>query len=197
MSATDGGDLVPSAGATLDLADDAVEAGLAKAQQDIELPPWLKGRYGSAVGRAVHGVLQVIDLSSGEGLEAAVAAQCLAEAIPEREDTVRALVDMALGSPLVQEAAAARHWRETYVAVPLDGGQVLEGYIDLLFERGDELVVVDYKVAAGNADLDARTAIYAAQANAYVDAVQRSTGRQASATLLYLTPNGAVSKRVQ
>lgn len=196
VSATDGGDLVTPAGVQLDLADDGVEAGLAKAQQDIELPPWLKGRYGSAVGRAVHGVLQVVDLATGEGVAAAVAAQCLAEAIPEREETVQALVDMALGSALVQEAAASRHWRETYVAVPLDGGRVLEGYIDLLFERDDELVVVDYKVAAGNADLDARTEVYATQAQAYVDAVRRSTGRPASATLLYLTPTGAVPKDV-
>ena len=37
-------------------------AGLAKGARDLELPPWSKGRYGTAIGRAVHGVLQVVPL---------------------------------------------------------------------------------------------------------------------------------------
>src|SRR5690606_36982120 len=110
---------------------------------------------------AVHGVLQVIDLATGAGLAEAVAAQCLAEAIPDQVPTVRALAEMALGSDLVREAARSRHWRETYVAVPADDGRVLEGYIDLLFERDDGLVVVDYKVATAGADLQERTRLYA------------------------------------
>ena len=43
--------------------------GAAKAARDVELPPWSKGRYGTAIGRAVHGVLQVVDLATGAGLE--------------------------------------------------------------------------------------------------------------------------------
>ena len=81
-------------------------AGLQKRPRDLDLPPWLKGRYGTAVGRAVHGVLQTIDLATGDGLDAAVAAQCEAEAIPDRADDVRALVGAALGSPSWCEAAA-------------------------------------------------------------------------------------------
>ncbi len=34
----------------------------AKDPRDIDLPPWQKGRYGSAIGRAVHAVLQSVDL---------------------------------------------------------------------------------------------------------------------------------------
>ena len=34
------------------------DPGLHKRPRDLDLPPWQKGRYGSAVGRAVHGVLQ-------------------------------------------------------------------------------------------------------------------------------------------
>ena len=45
--------------------------GLQKRPRDLDLPPWLKGRYGTAVGRAVHGVLQTIDLATGAGLDAA------------------------------------------------------------------------------------------------------------------------------
>lgn len=66
------------------------DPGLQK-PRDLDLPPWLKVRYGTAVGRAVHGVLQVIDLAGGAGLEDAVAAQCQAEAIPTRADAVARL----------------------------------------------------------------------------------------------------------
>ncbi|MDQ3431750.1 MAG: UvrD-helicase domain-containing protein, partial [Actinomycetota bacterium] len=42
--------------------------GLAKDARNLELPPWNKGRYGSAIGRAVHGALQTVDLSTGAGV---------------------------------------------------------------------------------------------------------------------------------
>src|SRR5660398_255119 len=54
-------------------------SGAAKGGRDVELPAWSKGRYGSAIGRAVHGVLQVVDLSSHHDLEDAVADQCVRE----------------------------------------------------------------------------------------------------------------------
>ena len=63
--------------------------GAAKGPRDVELPPWSKGRYGTAVGRAVHGVLQAIDLASGEGLDQLVAAQCAAERVVPYADIVR------------------------------------------------------------------------------------------------------------
>jgi hypothetical protein len=70
-------------------AEEATPAGAAKGHRDVELPPWSKGRYGSAIGRAVHGVLQVIDLATGEGLDKAVLAQSLAEGVVEQRDLVR------------------------------------------------------------------------------------------------------------
>jgi ATP-dependent helicase/nuclease subunit A len=56
-------------------ADDPTD-GLQKRPRDLDLPPWLKGRYGTAVGRAVHGVLQTVDLAGPDDatLAAAVAA---------------------------------------------------------------------------------------------------------------------------
>src|SRR3546814_5373811 len=39
--------------------DDAdIDPGLQKRPSDLDLPHWLKGRYGTDVGREVHGVLQ-------------------------------------------------------------------------------------------------------------------------------------------
>ena len=110
---------VPTAVAATALTDegapdpaDELTAGLQKRARDLDLPPWLKGRYGTAVGRAVHGTLQTIDLATGDGLDAAVAAQCEAEAIPDRADQVRQLVTHALSAPSVarrrRQAALAR-----------------------------------------------------------------------------------------
>ncbi|MEO6570809.1 MAG: UvrD-helicase domain-containing protein, partial [Ilumatobacteraceae bacterium] len=40
----------------------ATDPGLSKEAVDLDLPPWQRGRYGTAVGRAVHAVLQYADL---------------------------------------------------------------------------------------------------------------------------------------
>jgi ATP-dependent exoDNAse (exonuclease V) beta subunit len=172
------------------------DPGLDKRPRDLDLPPWLKGRYGSAVGRAVHGVLQTVDLASGAGLEAAVAAQCEAEAVQERAEAVQELVVSALGSPSVQEAARCPHWREVYVCTPV-GGRLLEGYVDLLYRGNDGLVVVDHKTAAtsGPAALDGRVAAYRNQGASYALAVTGATGeRVARVTFLFLTPAGAFER---
>ncbi|MDQ1458711.1 MAG: CRISPR-associated exonuclease Cas4, partial [Actinomycetota bacterium] len=63
-------------GATVPVAaSGADDPGLAKEGRDLELPPWNKGRYGTAIGRAVHATLQTVDLGSGAGLESTAAAQ--------------------------------------------------------------------------------------------------------------------------
>jgi hypothetical protein len=172
------------------------DPGLQKRPQDLDLPPWLKGRYGTAVGRAVHGVLQTIDLSSGAGLDEALAAQCEAEAVPDQVGEVRALVQQALGSPSVVEAAASPHWREIYSCTPHEG-RLLEGYIDLLYRAADGLVVVDYKTAATSdpALLDQRVEGYRLQGASYALTVATSTDEPVSrVTFLFLTPDGAVER---
>ncbi len=174
------------------------DPGLDKRPRDLDLPPWLKGRYGSAVGRAVHGVLQTVDLETGAGLEAAVAAQCEAEAVLERAEAVQKLVVSALGSPSVQEAAKYPHWREIYVCTPV-GGRLLEGYIDLLHRGPDSLVVVDHKTAAISdaAELDRRVAAYRNQGASYALAVAGATGEAVvRVTFLFLTPGGAFERHL-
>ena len=49
----------------------------------------------------------------------AVAAQCEAEAVPDRAGDVRRLVNHALGSATVREAADYPHWREVYACTPV------------------------------------------------------------------------------
>jgi len=170
--------------------------GLEKRPRDLDLPPWLKGRYGSAVGRAVHGVLQVVDLATGEGLAAAVSAQCEAEAVVDRAADVERLARAALGAPSVVAAAAAPHWRELYVCVPL-GDRLLEGYLDLLYRRPGGLVVVDYKTAstADPDELDRRVDGYRRQGASYALSAAAATGEAVlEVVFVFLTPQGAVER---
>ena len=109
-----------------------------RAPRDLELPPWSKGRYGTAIGRAVHGVLQVVDLATGAGLEAAVAAQCLAEGVLEFTDVVDRVGPLGARRPTSCKRAAAReHWRESYVGTVQPDGTVLEGFVDLIYREDD------------------------------------------------------------
>ena len=172
------------------------DPGLQKRPRDLDLPPWLRGRYGTAVGRAVHGVLQTVDLATGEGLDAAVAAQCEAEAVPQHADEVVQRVRAALASPTVREAAACAHWRELYVCTPVDG-RLLEGYIDLLYRGRDGLTIVDHKTSASSDsdELDRRVLGYKNQGAAYALAVEATTGETVAAvTFLFLTPQGAFAR---
>ncbi|MGH9181082.1 MAG: UvrD-helicase domain-containing protein, partial [Acidimicrobiales bacterium] len=166
--------------------------GVHKGARDIDLPPWQKGRYGSAVGRAVHAVLQTVDLRSGTGLETAAAAQAAAEGVLGREDVIEALCRSALASDLVRRAAGRQHWREVYVGIPYGDG-VLEGYVDLLYRDDDGLVVVDYKTDAWRteADLQAKVERYRVQLAAYAKAVTESAGEAVvRSQLLFLSATG-------
>ncbi len=167
-----------------------VDPGLDKAARDLDLPPWNKGRYGTAIGRAVHAVLQSVDLATGEGLDSTVAAQAAAEGVIGHEDIIGDLARSALESPVVREAAQSPMWRETYVAAPLTDSVVVEGYIDLLYRRPDGLVVVDYKTdaVASDADLQQRMGKYELQGASYALALERATGETvADVIFLFLT----------
>ena len=174
------------------------DPGLEKRPRDLDLPPWLKGRYGTAVGRAVHGVLQSIDLATGHGLEAAVAAQCEAEGVVDRTDDVARLVGAALGSASVREAAGADHWREIYVCTPVED-RLLEGYVDLLYRGPDGLVVVDYKTSAtaDAGELDRRVEGYRTQGASYALTVSATAGGPVvRVTFCFLTPDGPVERHL-
>ena len=174
--------------------DEAAE-GRAKGPRDLELPPWSKGRYGSAVGRAVHGVLQIVDLQTGGGLAQAVAAQTLTEGVVDQTSLVQALAQSALDSDLVRRAADREHWRETYVGTEQADGSILEGYVDLIFRDDDgTLVVVDYKTDAVPAGgLMSRVTYYRPQMEAYRTCLAAATGSRVVVQLLFLHPQAATA----
>ncbi|HEX8509972.1 MAG TPA: UvrD-helicase domain-containing protein [Propionibacteriaceae bacterium] len=173
-------------------------AGEAKGARDVELPPWSKGRYGSAIGRAVHAVLQAVDLADGSGLESAVQTQCVAEGVVGHSEVVEALVRSALASDLVKRAAVRPHWRECYVGTLREDGTVLEGIVDLIYREDDgSYVVVDYKTdAIPAAAVQVRVAYYRPQIRAYLDMVKLATGTATQAHLLFLNPERSVTRAV-
>jgi len=165
---------------------DTVASGVAKGVRDVELPAWSKGRYGSSIGRAVHGVLQVVDLTSGDGLEKAVAAQAVAEGVVEFAPLVTWLVQSALGCEVVRRAATREHWRESYVGMVQEDGTVLEGFVDLIYREDDgRLVIVDYKTDdAPEAALPSRVGYYSPQLRAYRTIVESATDAPAATPVL-------------
>jgi ATP-dependent exoDNAse (exonuclease V) beta subunit len=152
--------------------------------------PWKRGRGGTSIGRAVHAVLQTIDLKTGAQIEEVSQAQAAAEGISHRHAEIVGLVSSAIATDVVKRAmASGKLWREVPVGIPIADG-VLDGFIDLLFEEKDGLVVVDYKTD----DLDARDTEdvaqkYRLQGGAYALALQRATGKTVKEVVfLFLRP---------
>ncbi len=186
---------VTSATAVARAGFEAADPGVAKEPRDLDLPPWRRGRYGTAVGRAVHAVLQAVDLAQPDlaGLDALAAAQAAAEGVDSRAEIVAALARSALTTEVVGRAGRVAHWKEVYVAAPI-AGSLLEGYVDLVFEDGDQLVVVDYKTdfVADDEHLAAKLVRYRLQLGSYALAVEAATGRSVGrAVVVFCDTDGA------
>ncbi len=194
--------LAQSAGAA-DTGDrEAGDPGLEKDEPEGDRPAWRRGRAGTAIGRAVHAVLQSVDLATGAGLEPTARAQALAEGVAEREGEIRRLAESALAAPVVRAGVAGgwRSWREVPVAGEVDG-VLVEGFVDLLLEEpSGDLVVVDWKTdrVPAAADLDAALARYSVQGAAYALAIEAVLGRTVSRCVFVFAraPGGALEREV-
>jgi ATP-dependent helicase/nuclease subunit A len=184
----------------------AVESGgppeSAKDDVDLDLPPWRRGRAGTAIGRAVHAVLQAVDFDTGVGLESLAAEQAVAEGVVGRQGEIADLVQAALGSAIIAQAVGgARYWRELYVGAPAGegaGGPVIEGFVDLLVESDEGLTVVDYKTDAvtGGDDVDRAVERYRLQGATYALALERALGRPVvRCVFLFLRAPGVAIER--
>lgn len=166
---------------------------------DLDLPPWQRGRYGTAVGRAVHAVLQFADLLDGHDIAALAASQAAAEGVFGSERNIERLARSALQAPSVAAGARGQHWRELFVAARV-GTSVVEGYIDLLVRdpaRG--LLVVDYKTdqLPPGADRDQRLARYGHQLAAYGVALEQLLGEPIAGGVLVMCRTAGAAEQVE
>ena len=135
----------------------------------------------------------------GEGLPASdlgtqVHKLLAGEAVADADDEALRLADNFRNSALGRRAAkATRAEREFDFLMAVDD-LVIRGQVDLWFEEGGELVIVDYKTDAVNlAEAHRRAQDYALQLRLYAMAVEQLTGRAADrAYLCFLRPNATV-----
>ena len=175
---------------------ESTDPGLNKHARNLDLPPWLKGRFGTDFGRAVHGVMQVIDLATGEGLHEAAAAQAAAEGVNNRRSTVEQVARSAIDTQVAQQASATEHWREVWVAATV-GDCLVEGYIDLLYRHGSGLVVVDWKTdhVDDDDDIAAKLERYRLQGASYVAAIEAATKLTVERMVfVFLREDGAIER---
>lgn len=183
-------------GAFLDSEDDDVlvrDADIEHREPSAGVPVFRRGRAGSAIGSAVHAALQMIDLSAPDSadIRAICESQAWAESVPEAVDTIESAVRSVLRAPIVQQCSDARHWKELFVAVPVDQ-LTLEGYVDLLVETPEGLVVVDYKtdVVRSEAEIEAKLERYSLQGAAYAVAIEVATGGSVADVQFVFTDQG-------
>ncbi|MEO8693396.1 MAG: UvrD-helicase domain-containing protein [Acidimicrobiales bacterium] len=156
-----------------------------------------RGRAGTAIGRAVHAVLQLAALDTGADIRALARTFAAVEGVSEWTDTIASSAEGARQSAAVQRALVApQFWRELFVAAPVEG-RAVEGFVDLLFRDGDDLVVVDYKTddVVDDAAIEQAVVRYRPQAAAYALALEHTTGRQVRECIFVFTRRGNVVQR--
>lgn len=149
---------------------------------------FVAARPGAGLGRRfgalVHAVLRDAGLDADRNAirRAAELHARLFGAPPEEIEAACESADAALAHPLLGRARrAGRCHREYPFTLPLEGGRLLEGVIDLAFVEDGAWVIVDFKT---DADVEANRRRYERQLQWYAFALRRLTGMPARAVLL-------------
>jgi len=159
------------------------------------------GRGGGAVlGSTVHRALELLDLgeTTDRAVNQATTAACAELRVPHVAGEVRSRVQAALTAQIIQLAATRRHWKEVPIVAEL-GGRVVEGFIDLVVDTDDGLVIVDYKTDSTQSEADIETKVhhYTPQIRAYAQALALATGRKvATPQILFCRPAGITAVNV-
>jgi ATP-dependent helicase/nuclease subunit A len=165
------------------------------------VPQRRRGRAGTAIGQAVHSTLQSLDLTvdtPDDVIDAIAAREAEIEAVPELAEQIAAAVRSALASDAVDLARRHPHHKEMFVAAPV-GASAVEGYIDLLIDTPDGLVIVDYKTdtVLKTDDIDAKLARYGLQGATYAVALEAATGqRVVDCRFVFCRASGAIERSV-
>ena len=93
---------------------------------------------------------------------------------------------------MIQAVATQRYHREVYVGAP-EGPVLVEGFIDLVFETADGLVVVDYKTDGVESpeEIDRSMEHYRLQGGAYALALEQATGKQVAKVIFLFLSTGS------
>jgi ATP-dependent exoDNAse (exonuclease V) beta subunit len=183
VAATSVADLPDPAALALSVPTAIADAGAADVatgvSDDEGRPAGRRPGSGTAFGIAVHAVLERVPLDAGRAVLAETAVTAATEqGMADASGAVERAARAALSSAAARAAAAARHWREVFVGAAV-AGTTVEGFVDLLYEDGDGLVVVDWKTDAvdDRATLAAKVEHYGLQLATYAEALSQVTGR--------------------
>lgn len=146
-----------------------------------------------AFGSAVHNTLERVDPGmDDEEIRTVSFAMATENDVAQHAESVVKSVKLALASDLLHEASSSGGvWREIFVSSAVDD-LVIGGTVDLLFERDDGLVVVDYKTELlQDVTAEARAlSRYRWQLLTYATALQQTLMRDVvEATLLFIAPS--------
>ena len=139
---------------------------------------------GRRFGTLVHGVMSDVKMDADESAIGKLVALHgkIVGATKEELDAAASAALAALSHPLLQRARKAQRCHREYpIVLPLDGGKLLEGIVDLAFVENDAWVVVDFKT---DADVSARLGHYERQLQWYAYALTKLTGMPATAWIL-------------
>jgi ATP-dependent helicase/nuclease subunit A len=143
-----------------------------------------RGRYGTDAGKAVHEVMQRVDLADPTAdLQALVDAACdnVDLVDPDQRERVARLAASIISSDLFGRMRAAPVCeREIYVGAVADvdgAASTIWGYADAVFQTASgEYAVVDFKTDSSATTADELRDRYRAQLTAYADVIERATG---------------------
>ncbi len=150
---------------------------------------------GAAIGTATHRVLELLSTLASpatEEISRLARLACAESSILELQHDIESRVRSALDSDRLRDALdGGRALREVYL-VFRDRERFVEGYVDLLVQRPDGTVVLDYKTdrAVTEAERELKEKHYAPQLAAYATGVERVTGEAPSLTsLIFASPS--------
>ena len=153
---------------------------------------------GRPLGRAVHGVMELVMLGNAVPSDAQV--QEYVSQLVEKEqaedtrEEVTSRVKALLANAEILEALSSNlRWPELHLAKQVDEGSIrfVEGFADLVYKAKDGYVLVDYKT---DADLEASMDHYKEQLGAYAEILKDITGTPvARVQIIHAKTNEAVT----
>jgi ATP-dependent helicase/nuclease subunit A len=161
-----------------------------KPEDNSETTEWntaLRGRGGTDVGSAVHGVLQDVDFDDDSNLDKLVAQAVEAYNITDLKNDVALLVRNVLSSPSVAAATSDNSWSEAWVAAEVEEGIEIEGSVDLMVQHEDgSITIIDYKTDRVQGEfLEERARGYENQLAGYALVLEKMGMKVRSAVLVF------------